>query len=92
MTTTAPARTALVPLLALGSGIAVADNYYLQPLLALIARDLGVGIGAMGVVSSLALLGYALGLLLVVPLGDVVDRRPLVTGVLGITTLSLLTM
>ncbi len=82
----------LVPLLALGSGIAVADNYYLQPLLALIGRDLGVGVGAMGVVSSLALLGYALGLLLVVPLGDVVDRRPLVTGVLGITTASLLAM
>ena len=92
MTTTAAARTSLVPLLALGSGVAVADNYYLQPLLALIGRDLGVGIGAMGVVSSLALLGYALGLLLVVPLGDVVDRRPLVTGVLGITTASLLTM
>ena len=92
MTTPAAPRTALVPLLAAASGIAVADNYYLQPLLALIARDLGVGIGAMGVVSSLALLGYALGLLLVVPLGDVVDRRPLVTGVLGITTASLLTM
>ena len=92
MTTIAAPRTSLVPLLALGSGIAVADNYYLQPLLALIAGDLGVGVGAMGVVSSLALLGYALGLLLVVPLGDVVDRRPLVTGVLGVTTLSLLTM
>ncbi len=92
MTTLTAPRTSLVPLLALGSGIAVADNYYLQPLLALIARDLGVGIGAMGVVSSLALLGYALGLLLVVPLGDVVDRRPLVTGVLGITTASLATM
>ena len=58
--TLAPARNSLVPLLALGSGIAVADNYYLQPLLALIGHDLGVGIGAMGVVSSLALLGYAL--------------------------------
>ena len=92
MTTLAAPRTDLVPLLALGSGIAVADNYYLQPLLALIGRDLGVGIGAMGVVSSLALLGYALGLLLVVPLGDVVDRRPLVTGVLGITTASLVAM
>ena len=92
VTTLAAPRTDLVPLLALGSGIAVADNYYLQPLLALIGRDLGVGVGAMGVVSSLALLGYALGLLLVVPLGDVVDRRPLVTGVLGITTASLVAM
>ena len=94
MTTTQPQATgrSLVPLLALASGIAVADNYYLQPLLALIGRDLGVGVGAMGAVSALALLGYAVGLLLVVPLGDVVDRRPLVTGVLGLTTTSLAAM
>lgn len=89
---TPAARTALVTLLALSSGVAVADNYYLQPLLALIGRELGVGVGAMGLVSALALLGYALGLLLVVPLGDVVDRRPLVTGILGLTTLSLAAM
>ena len=82
----------LVPVLALASGVAVAGNYYLQPLLALIGRDLGVGIGAMGVVSALALLGYAVGLLLVVPLGDVVDRRPLVTGVLSLTSVSLAVM
>ena len=90
--TSSPALPALVPLLALSSGVAVADNYYLQPLLALIGRELGVGVGVMGLVSALALLGYALGLLLVVPLGDVVDRRPLVTGVLGLTTTSLAAM
>jgi predicted MFS family arabinose efflux permease len=81
-----------VPVLALGSGIAVADNYYLQPLLALIGAELGVGVAAMGLVSALALLGYGLGLLLVVPLGDVVDRRPLVTGILSLTTASLAAM
>ena len=81
-----------MPVLALASGVAVAANYYLQPLLALIASDLGVGIRAMGLVSALALLGYGLGLLLVVPLGDVVDRRPLVTGVLSLTTTGLAAM
>jgi predicted MFS family arabinose efflux permease len=80
------APPSLVPLLAVGAGVAVADNYYLQPLLALIGVDLGIGVGVLGAVSALALLGYALGLLLVVPLGDLVDRRPLVTGVLGLTT------
>ena len=79
----------MLPVLALSSGVAVAANYYLHPLLELMARDLGVGVGVMGVVSALALAGYALGLLLVVPLGDVVDRRPLVTGVLGVTCLCL---
>lgn len=79
----------LVPLLAVSAGVAVADNYYLQPLLALIGRDLGVGVGAAGVVAALALLGYALGLSLVVPLGDLLDRRPLVTSILAVTSISL---
>jgi len=86
------ARTALIPLLALASGVAVADNYYLQPMLALIGADLGVGVGAMGIVAAVALLGYATGLVLVVPLGDVVDRRPLVTGILSFTTVALTAM
>ena len=81
-----------MPLLAVASGLAVADNYYLQPLLALIGADLGASSVAVGAVAALALLGYALGLLLVVPLGDVVDRRPLVAGTLGLTTLSLVAM
>ena len=79
----------LLPLLALASGVAVAGNYALQPLLAQVGADLGVGIGAVGLVVSLALLGYATGLLLVVPLGDVVDRRPLVLGCLTLTTAGL---
>ena len=91
-TPSAPAALTLVPLLAVASGTAVASNYYLQPLLAMVSRDLGVGIGVLGAVASLALLGYALGLLLVVPLGDVVDRRPLVTGMLGLTSLALAAM
>lgn len=86
------APPSLLPLLAVGAGVAVADNYYLQPLLALIGVDLGIGVGVLGAVSALALLGYALGLLLVVPLGDLVDRRPLVTGVLGLTTSALLAL
>ena len=81
-----------VGLLAVASGVAVADNYYLQPVLALVGRDLGVGVGALSVVASLALLGYALGLLLVVPLGDIVDRRPLLVGILSLTTAALATM
>jgi predicted MFS family arabinose efflux permease len=86
------APPSLVPLLALASGVAVANNYYLQPLLALIGKDLGVGSAQVGLVSAVALFGYALGLLLVVPLGDIVDRRLLVTTVLSGTALSLVVM
>ena len=89
---TPPGARRLVPLLAVASGLAVADNYYLQPLLALIGADLGASSVAVGAVAALALLGYALGLLLVVPLGDIVDRRPLVAGTLGLTTLALAAM
>jgi predicted MFS family arabinose efflux permease len=83
------AGVSLVPLLAVASGTAVAGNYFLQPLLALVGADLRADVGTLGAVASVALLGYALGLLLVVPLGDVVDRRPLVVGMLAITTAAL---
>jgi predicted MFS family arabinose efflux permease len=68
---------ALVPLLALCCGITVANIYVAQPLLTLIAEDFGVSAGAVGTVATLGQLGYALGLLLFVPLGDVLARRPL---------------
>ena len=84
-----PALPSLVPVLAVASGTAVAGNYLLQPVLALVSADLGVPVGALGAVAATALLGYALGLLLVVPLGDVVDRRPLVVGMLAVTSAAL---
>lgn len=80
----------LVLLLALGAGVGVANNYYLQPLLELIGRDLTGSVSALGVVATLAQLGYALGLVLLVPLGDMVDRRRLILVLLGITTVALL--
>ena len=49
-----------------------------QPLLGAIADTLGVGTGAAGVVVSATQLGYACGLVLIVPLGDVIAPRRLV--------------
>ena len=59
--------------MALGTGIAVANNYYNQPLLGLIERDLPGTASAL--VPTVTQLGYATGLVLLVPLGDVIDRR-----------------
>ena len=57
-------------LMAVISGLVVANNYYNQPLLALISDDLHVSESAAGRISVLTQVGYALGLLLLVPLGD----------------------
>ncbi|MFI6575453.1 MFS transporter [Nocardiopsis sp. NPDC050513] len=65
-------------LLAVACGAAVANVYLAQPLLATMGRELGVGEGAVGAVVTLTQVGYALGLVLLVPLGDVLDRRRLV--------------
>jgi len=73
----------LILVLAVACGTMVANLYYAQPLLDDIARAFGVGSGAAGLVVTLTQLGYAAGLLLLVPLGDRLDRRRLVLTILG---------
>lgn len=60
------------------SGLVVANIYYSQPLLGLIAKELHVTESAAGRISVLSQLGYAAGLLLIVPLGDKLFRKKLV--------------
>lgn len=70
----------LLFLMATATGLSVAGNYFAQPLLDLIGRDLHVGSTLAGLVVTAAQAGYALGLILLVPLGDVTDRRRLSVG------------
>ncbi|WMJ69502.1 MFS transporter [Stenotrophomonas sp. 24(2023)] len=70
----------LVVSMAAGAGFAVASLYYSQPMLGLIAQDLGAGERGAGLVPTLTQLGYALGILLLAPLGDRFDRRVLILG------------
>jgi predicted MFS family arabinose efflux permease len=67
----------------------VANLYYNQPLLAIIARNLQVSDHAVGLIPMLTQVGYALGILLFVPLGDLLERRKLIVTMLGITSLAL---
>lgn len=60
------------------SGLVVANIYYNQPLLSLISEDLHVSEAAAGKISVLTQLGYAAGLLLIVPLGDKFFRKKLI--------------
>lgn len=77
-------RRPLVALLAVACALTVANTYYAQPLLAAIARDLQVGSGTAALAVTGGQLGYAAGLVLLVPLGDLLDRRRLVAAVLAV--------
>jgi predicted MFS family arabinose efflux permease len=66
-----------VALLAVIAGLSVANLYYAQPLGAMMADSLGVSPSALGFALMLCQLGYALGMLLLVPLGDGRERRGL---------------
>src|SRR3954464_1285696 len=80
----------LMLLLALIGGFAVGNLYWAQPLLGVIAADLGVSTGTAGSLVTLTQLGYALGIVLIVPLGDVMDRRRLIPLMLVLSAVALL--
>ncbi len=80
----------MVFLLSVACTMTAANLYYNQPLLADIGRAFSVSEGAVGFIATLAQLGYAAGLLFIVPLGDSFDRRNLLTLTLIAVTLSLL--
>ena len=67
-----------VLLFALASGLAVANVYFAHPLLDVMADDLGLSRAAAGLIVGAAQVGYGLGLVLLVPLGDLIDRRKLI--------------
>lgn len=71
------------------AGAAVGNLYWAQPLLDVIGRDLDASPSSAGWLVTATQLGYALGILLVVPLGDVLDRRRLVPTMLGLSALTL---
>jgi predicted MFS family arabinose efflux permease len=75
--------SALVVLLAAATGLGVANLYYAQPLLPSIAGDLGLPGATAGLIVTVSQLGYAAGLILLLPLGDLLERRRLVC-VLGL--------
>jgi len=71
-------NTALVALMSVATGLAVASNYYVQPLLDTIAHQFSLSVSLAGFIVTTAQLGYACGLLLLVPLGDMLERRGLI--------------
>lgn len=75
-------RVNFVHVLAVACGICVGNMYYNQPLLAAMARTFHTTVRGVGAVAMLTQFGYALGMLLLVPLGDVLPRRKLIVSLL----------
>ncbi|MFI8086633.1 MFS transporter [Kitasatospora sp. NPDC086009] len=79
----------VIVLFAVACGTAVANVYFAQPLLATIGHDLAMSPALVGGVVTLTQVGYGAGLLLLVPLGDVVDRRRLIVAQLLLLVVAL---
>jgi len=76
-------------LFAIAAGAAVGNLYYAQPLLEVIAADLRVSHRATGLLVTATQIGYALGILLIVPLGDLRNRRRLVPVMMALSSVAL---
>lgn len=76
-------------LLAFTAGAVVANLYYNQPLLPQIGQTFGLVNGRVGFVATASQVGYAAGLLLFVPLGDIIERRKLIVILLVAVAVSL---
>ncbi|WP_086706623.1 MFS transporter [Streptomyces antimycoticus] len=85
-----PPSTRLILLFAVACGSAVANVYFAQPLLVTLGERFALGPGLLGAIVAITQLGYAAGLFLLVPLGDLVDRRRLITLQLGLLAAALL--
>ncbi|UUZ93562.1 MFS transporter [Paenibacillus sp. P25] len=79
----------LTILLAAACGIIVANLYYAQPLVGLISSSIGLSAGSAGFIVTLTQIGYVVGLLFVVPLGDLVENRRLIVVSLFLTAIAL---
>lgn len=77
-------------LMAFCTGLIVANIYYCQPLVILVAREFNLTESHAGMITYLTQAGYALGLFLVVPLGDMFERRKQILMITGLAVLSLL--
>jgi predicted MFS family arabinose efflux permease len=91
LSSASPARglRLVMVVLAFSCGASVANLYYPQPLLGEIAHAFSVSEGAAALVVTLTQLGYALGLALLMPLGDLLENRKLASRTLIFTAISL---
>jgi predicted MFS family arabinose efflux permease len=78
----------LVALLAVATGVGAANIWYVQPLLNEIGRAFSISDAAAGLLVTAVQAGYVIGLAFVVPLGDLLERRALISGLMACTALA----
>ncbi|MGG4467943.1 MFS transporter [Paenibacillus alvei] len=79
----------LTILIAAACGIIVANLYYAQPLVGIISESIGLSATSAGLIVTLTQFGYVIGLLFIVPLGDIMENRKLVFFALLLTGIAL---
>ena len=79
----------LLGLMAVAAGIAIANNYYNQPLLAVMQDEFHASAARMGGVPMLTQVGYAAGMFFFVPLADATERRRLISSMLAVAAVAL---
>ena len=78
--------------LAIIAGISVANLYYNQPLLNRISRDLQTSEFTANLIAMITQIGYAIGLLFIIPLGDLYNRKTIILINFTVLVVSLLTI
>lgn len=81
---------ALTLLLSITCALAVANVYFAQPLLDSMAQSLGVDLGMIGIVVTATQVGYGVGLIFIVPLGDLLNRKTLILTQVLLSALALI--
>ncbi|MEU0970674.1 MFS transporter [Streptomyces sp. NPDC005917] len=79
----------LIALFAVASGMTVANLYYAQPLLSELRGVFHISEATAGALITLTQVGYVIGMVFLVPLGDRLEKRSLITALLTVTTLAL---
>jgi predicted MFS family arabinose efflux permease len=79
----------LVAMMALATGVVIANLYYAQPLEDTLAREFGASPSVIGLIIMVTQIGYAVGLATLVPLGDLLERQRLLASMLTCTVLGL---
>jgi predicted MFS family arabinose efflux permease len=75
---------------AIAASAAVGSLYWAQPLLGIIGKDFSVTTGSTGLIVTVTQIGYALGVFFLLPLGDMVNRKRFVPGLMILTAVFLL--
>lgn len=85
-----PVASTLIWLMAIGAGLGVANVYYVQPVVPLVRGAFGITPEAASLVPAVSQVGYAAGMLLLAPLGDILDRKRLILTKFALLVVALL--